>query len=169
MHPDLQLLRTQQQYALQALAEGKTVAQAARIAVIDRTTVYRWMKKDVAFMAALAAWRSRERRGARDRLLSMTDKAMQCLDGALDERSLPAALAVLKGLGLLDRKAGVGKAASPGRAERGPSAAVRKKMIMELREMLLTIEMPAPRPARKRINSSAPAEPQRTDSPHQSD
>ena len=169
MHPDLQLLRTQQQYALQELAEGKTVAQAARTAMVDRSTVFRWMKRDQAFMIALAAWRSRARRGARDRLLSMSDKAMQCLDGALDERSLPAALAVLKGLGLLDRKAGAGKSASPGRPERGPSASVRKKMIMELREMLLTIELPSQRPMRKRIESAPSAQPPQTPPPQKPD
>src|SRR5437763_1207417 len=77
-----------------------------------------------------------------------------------------AALAVLKGLGLLGGKAGAGKGIAPGRPERGPSASVRKKMIMELRQMLMTIELHEPPSPRKRIEHAL-AEAQQGTSPQQ--
>src|SRR5262245_44514608 len=42
-----------QETALAALLLGKTVTAAAQTAGVDRTTIYRWLKEDFDFLAAL--------------------------------------------------------------------------------------------------------------------
>jgi hypothetical protein len=142
MHPDVQLLRTQQQIVIEELSEGASPSHAAESAQVGRSTVYRWMKTDPAFMTALHAWRSRTRQDARDRLLSMTNKAIRCLERTMEEGNLQASLAVLRGVGVIVPQSARG-AGGAARAL-APAAATRKQLVMELRQLLLSVEMPAP-------------------------
>src|SRR5437899_2928013 len=45
-----------QQRAIARLTSGSTVAGAAEAAGVGRTTLYRWLKEDAAFIAAYNAW-----------------------------------------------------------------------------------------------------------------
>src|SRR5665213_1366692 len=58
--------------ALEALAAGQSLADAARWAGVNPGTIYRWKKNDPGFIAALNAWRIEALAGARDRLLALT-------------------------------------------------------------------------------------------------
>src|SRR6185437_4848455 len=55
--PQIKGLSIAQKSALAALIAGKGPHQAARMAGVDRSTLYRWRTNDFDFMAALNAWR----------------------------------------------------------------------------------------------------------------
>src|ERR1700733_11577031 len=45
-----------QQNVLELLLDGKSFAEAARFSGVCRATIYNWMKRDPAFMAAYNTW-----------------------------------------------------------------------------------------------------------------
>ncbi len=59
--------------AIEMLASGHTVATAAEAVGVGRTTIYRWLKGDAAFVAAFNAWQQDMLDTARGRLLALTD------------------------------------------------------------------------------------------------
>src|ERR1700722_11223236 len=71
----MESLGREQQAVLELLLEGKSVAETARLAAIGRTTIYRWMKSDPAFMAAYNRWHDEMNESCRSRLLMLTDSA----------------------------------------------------------------------------------------------
>jgi len=93
-----------QQKVLAALLAGKTVTAAAKAGKVDRTTVYRWLRDPYrpSFRLALERGRQELRQAMAARLLALTSKAADCLEGALAQGDGKAALALLKGLGFLD-------------------------------------------------------------------
>ncbi|HET6247558.1 MAG TPA: hypothetical protein VFE47_07675 [Tepidisphaeraceae bacterium] len=99
--PDVEMLRTQQQYALQELIAGKTYADAARTAGVDRKTLFRWVHHDPAFGAALKAWRRQALCAAQDRLTQAAEAAAMTL-GAAATTDFRAAAILLKSRGLLN-------------------------------------------------------------------
>ena len=70
---------------------------------MDRTTVHRWLRDPdrPGFRIALERGRRELRQTAKARLLALAGKAADCLEGALALGDSKAALALLKGLGLL--------------------------------------------------------------------
>src|SRR5205807_8851066 len=131
MSPELRLLRTQQQNAIKALAEGVAVGRAAARAGVGRSTLYRWMKTDQAFINALRTWRARARRDVRDRLLAIATQASSNLQESVRYGNLGVSLAVLRGLGFLaprpaPRRA---KAAPASASAHGPTSDAGNKLI----------------------------------------
>lgn len=77
------------------------MTDAAATAEVDRTTVHRWLKEDFAFQAALNRSRRDLREALQARLLGLAEKAAECVERSLAAGDSKAALALLKGLGLL--------------------------------------------------------------------
>ena len=93
--------------ALELLMWGKSVSETARQTGVTRITIHRWLKNDPVFRAAYNEWHEEMRESSRSRLETMAEKAMDALDNALHSNDARAAIAVLKGLGLLrERKPG---------------------------------------------------------------
>jgi hypothetical protein len=88
--------------ALEALLAGQTVTCSAMAAGVDRTTVHGWLKSDFTFRAAYNGGRQELLERMESRLMGLADKAAGVVETALDRGDEKAALAVLKGLGLLD-------------------------------------------------------------------
>ncbi len=94
-------LTPQQITALQQLLAGETVSAAAKAVGVDRTTVHRWAREDFGFQAALNRGKRELAHAVQARLLAIAHKAVQTVERAVDEGSLIASLAVLKGMGAL--------------------------------------------------------------------
>lgn len=88
--------------ALEALLAGRSVTDAATVAGVDRTTVHLWLKGDFAFRAALNRGRRELLDRMEARLVNLADKAAGVVEAAIAKGDERVALAVLKGLGLLE-------------------------------------------------------------------
>ncbi len=160
MQPEVQSLRKQQQAALTSLAEGHSVNRAALSANVSRATLYRWMKTDPAFMTALHAWRARARRTVRDRLMTIAEKASANLQESVRYGNLGASMAVLRGLGFFNPRRPQARPkpdapASPSSGSAGPVFS--RKLIMELRQLLLAVELPPEKSSAREDVSASPA------------
>jgi hypothetical protein len=87
--------------ALAALLEGKTILEAAATADVNRATLHRWLKDDLEFQAAYNRGRRELHDTMQARLLGMAGKAAGTVEKAIQDGDVKAALALLKGLGLL--------------------------------------------------------------------
>lgn len=90
-----------QQTALLALSEGQGVAAAARSAGVSRATVWRWLKENRAFADAYDAWKQQTREMAQARLLRAIEDAVNAVAQAAANGDARIALAMLRGMGLL--------------------------------------------------------------------
>ncbi len=95
-------LTPRQQRVLEHLLAGETVTSAAKAGKVDRTTAHRWLREDYAFQAAYNRGRRELQEALQTRLLSLAEKAARTVEGAVEGGDSRAALAVLKGLGLLN-------------------------------------------------------------------
>lgn len=94
-------LTPQQQAAADALAAGSTVTEAAAAVNVSRQTVSEWLHHDHGFRVELNRRRAELWASSSDRLRALLPKALDVVAAALDGyRPLPAALAVLKAVGL---------------------------------------------------------------------
>jgi transposase-like protein len=121
--PELDLMRTQQRYALEDLMNGATYTEAARNAGVDRKTMYRWINHDPVFRAALAGWRRRAVQHAQDRLTQATETAAETLIQAATQGDVRAATTLLKDRGLLPGPARPETPPAPAGASAGPAPA----------------------------------------------
>ena len=103
-----------QQKALEFLVAGKSVAETGRLIGVGRTTMFRWLKRDAEFRAAYNRWHTEIESNCQSRLMTMTDKAMDAVERALEMGNARAALELLKGMGMLNGRSGV---AGPTEAE----------------------------------------------------
>jgi hypothetical protein len=87
--------------AIEALAAGRSMNEAAAVAGVDRSTLYRWRRDDDDFRAALAGIRNDAREELRTRLLTMATKACVVVETALDAGDAKTAIAILRGCGAL--------------------------------------------------------------------
>lgn len=87
--------------ALETIASGKSMNESAAAARVDRSTLYRWRKDDVAFQAALAGLRNHAREELSTRLLTLAAKSLAVVDAALDAGDARTAIAILRGCGVL--------------------------------------------------------------------
>ncbi len=97
-------LAADQQNAMELLVMGKTIAETARSAGVSRTTIYHWLRNDPVFQAAYNQWHDQLEEGCRSRLLTLTDKATDAIEKALENGDARAALQLLKGMGMIQHK-----------------------------------------------------------------
>jgi hypothetical protein len=92
-----------QEQVLMALLAGRTVTDAAKAGNVDRTTVYRWLRRPdlYTFRSVLDRKRLELRQAMSARLLALLPKAADCLEAELNAGDSKAALSLLKGLGYL--------------------------------------------------------------------
>ncbi len=100
--PDTYKLTPQQSAAVDALAFGATVTDAADTVKVSRQTVSGWLHHDASFQAALNARRQELWTGHAERLRSLVPKAMDTLEAAVSDEQQGVAVAVhiLKAAGL---------------------------------------------------------------------
>lgn len=96
-----QALRFRQHLALQRLSDGGDIPAAAKFAGVSRMTVYRWIKSDERFRAALQRRRDEKRAIVRQQLLTISNNALDNIRSAVSRGHIGASLAVLRGVGLL--------------------------------------------------------------------
>ena len=96
-----EILKPQQLAVLERLLVGESVAKAAEAAGIDRSTVHRWQREDYAFQAAYNRRRRELYEAAQTRLLALAEEAADIVANAVRGGDTRAAIAVLKGLGLI--------------------------------------------------------------------
>ncbi len=77
-------LPTDQQVALEAMLVGKSITETARAAGVSRTTIYFWLNHDPAFRASFNLWHDQLQQSCHSRLLTMTDKAVDAVEKALE-------------------------------------------------------------------------------------
>ena len=94
-------LPPQQTLVLAALLTGATITAAAEVAEVDRTTVHRWLREDFAFQAVLNAAQRDLRREVASRLDHVVQAAVETISAAVESGDVRAALAVLRGTGVL--------------------------------------------------------------------
>jgi len=94
-------LSRSRELAIESLLSGSTVTAAATAAGVDRTTVHRWLADD-KFRAEFEFRRVELQTTVRDRLMGLADKAVDVLETALADGDVKSALALLRGLGMLN-------------------------------------------------------------------
>ncbi len=91
----------QQLAALDILATGRTLTDAAQAVRVSRQTLSEWLNHNEAFQAALAERREERWRESDERLGSLIPKAIETLDDSLGTmQGLQAAVHILKATGL---------------------------------------------------------------------
>jgi hypothetical protein len=93
-------LTAQQELAVDLLATGKTITEAANTLGVARQTVSEWRNQDPVFEAALNARREELWSGMSDRLRVLLPKALNVLEQSLEHGELRAAVAVVRAAGL---------------------------------------------------------------------
>jgi hypothetical protein len=96
-------LGDEQQVAFAALRAGRSFAQAAEEADVNRTTIYRWVHGDPRFRAAYNAWKREMAESAHVRMLKLADKAVDVVERALDKDDAKVAVRMLKHLAVMRR------------------------------------------------------------------
>lgn len=94
-------ISAEQEQVLGLLAGGKTAKEAAAGAGVSRSTLYRWMRDDPAFVATWNAWQRDQRQATQAQLLGMAGEAVAAVRGAIQKGDGRLALAMLKAMGLL--------------------------------------------------------------------
>ena len=79
-------LTPEQLTALTALLEHGDKSKAAKAANVSRTTVYRWLREDATFQAALEASTRQALKEFSANLVRLAQKAAQALDDALGKK-----------------------------------------------------------------------------------
>ncbi|MDA2979697.1 MAG: helix-turn-helix domain-containing protein [Actinomycetota bacterium] len=93
-------LTTNQSLAVRRIASGDSIADTARLTGVHRSTVHRWLNEP-EFMAELNVARSELQQHADAQLLNLIGKAISQVAAAIEGGDTSAAIAVLKGMGLL--------------------------------------------------------------------
>ena len=100
---ELLRLTPAQQAAVELVCAGRTDPDTAAAVGVHRVTVARWRLHHPAFRAAVNGRRAELASAAADRLRSLAAKALDAVERSLDgDAPLPAALAVLKAVGLAE-------------------------------------------------------------------
>jgi len=87
--------------ALEGLLAGKTAAEAAAAAGVGRTTIYKWLRIDFAFQAALNRGRRDLQQAVSYRVEQLAADAAECVARAVREGDVKAAMEILKRLNVL--------------------------------------------------------------------
>jgi hypothetical protein len=97
-------LSAKQKRAITLLLAGSSITDAAKELGIGRQTISGWLNHHFGFKTALEAERQAIWQRSRDELMGLTGSALRVVRDHLDEGSLPAALGVIKAVGLGDRQ-----------------------------------------------------------------
>jgi hypothetical protein len=99
---DTYKLTPQQAAAVDVLATGATVTDAAETVKVARQTVSGWLHHDASFQASLNARRQELWTGHVERLRSLVPKAMDTLEAAVsdEKQGVVVAVHILKAVGL---------------------------------------------------------------------
>jgi hypothetical protein len=95
------LLSPTQLRVLAELLSGQSVTSASAAADVNRSTVHRWLRTDFDFIAAYNEARNEMRAEAELRIIAASARAADTLIEAISEGNVLAAVALLKGIGLL--------------------------------------------------------------------
>jgi hypothetical protein len=87
--------------AFEVLTTGGTVSAAARAAGKSRETIYQWLSAGHRFAIAYEQWKSSIAETSRTRLLMIGEAATVQVARAIHQGDTRAALAVVKGMGLM--------------------------------------------------------------------
>ena len=98
----------QQERAIEALTAGASITDAATTVGVARQTVSGWLNHHHGFKAALNARRDELRQSTVDRLRTLLLKAVDVLEQAVAQNSIPAAVHVLKAAGVYGVPATIG-------------------------------------------------------------
>jgi hypothetical protein len=143
-----------QEIALQRLAAGSSISEAAKAARVDRRTVSRWIHSDPQFAAAYNAWHHEMLASGRARLLAMTDLALDTVHSAMAQGDARVAVQVAKATGVMEIP-------KPGLTE--PERLHRRKRLRDARwqEALAKAELDAAfnKRARESDRETSPREP----------
>ena len=131
-------LSLQQDHALAGLLSGLSVTDAAKVAGVSRGTVHRWLKEDFAFQAALNQGQHELRNALQTRLSNLAEKAVSCVEKAIEEGDSKTAMALLRGLGLLKGKPFTIASGDPGELEEDVLEQKHRRERLSLRRSALT-------------------------------
>jgi DNA-binding MarR family transcriptional regulator len=93
-----------QRQAMEWLMQGGSVSEAAQYAGVSRQTVSRWIHEDPDFSALLELWQDQVKCTNKARLVSLTEAALDTVSDAIrNHRDVKAAIAILKGAGVLGK------------------------------------------------------------------
>jgi hypothetical protein len=90
-----------QQRAVEMLASGKSILEAAEALGVHRTTVHRWLADNTAFKAKFEEAQKQLRVESEVRLTAMVEMATDAVKRALAAGDARMAMQLLKGLGIL--------------------------------------------------------------------
>jgi transposase-like protein len=93
-------LTPQQELAINLLAIGKTITEAANEIGVTRQTVSEWRNRNPVFEAALNERREELWSAISDRLRALLPKSLSVLEQAVERGDLRAAIAILRAAGL---------------------------------------------------------------------
>jgi Homeodomain-like domain len=93
-------LTAQQELAVDLLATGKTITEAADSLGVTRQTVSEWRNQNPRFEAALNERRNELWLGMSDRLRALLPKALGILEQSVENGDVKAAVVVLRAAGL---------------------------------------------------------------------
>ncbi len=82
--------------ALDALLSGKTATEAAAVAGVARSTLYKWLAKDYRFRAAVNRGRRDMRQAVACRADQLATEAAECIVQAVRKGDVKAALEVIR-------------------------------------------------------------------------
>jgi hypothetical protein len=128
--PEPELLTPAQLAAVESLAAGGTVSDAARAAGVARLTVDGWRDDNPSFIAALNARRQDRHDSVQGRLRSLADKAVATVEKLLDDESVPAPVRLKVAQMVLDAAVGIPKAEPIGSSNpRAVQNAIRRRLL----------------------------------------
>ena len=84
------------------LVNGEPVTQTSRVTGVGRSTIYYWLNHDFHFRAELDAQRREMYEVVASGLIAVAEEALEQVIEHMEKGSLQAALALLKGIGLLN-------------------------------------------------------------------
>jgi hypothetical protein len=100
--PEPGVLSPEQQVALLHIVAGRGALEAARVAGVNRGTVYRWLR-DPAFCREVREARKAARVTARLQIIGLLPAALELVRDAMLDQEVSAAMAIVRSMKLLDR------------------------------------------------------------------
>jgi hypothetical protein len=97
-------LSAKQISVIDSLIAGSSVTDAAKATGIDRSTVHRWFKSDAQFVAEHNQIRVELVQAQREKLRSLSDKALETVETLLDDSQASGSLRLRAALAILDRQ-----------------------------------------------------------------
>ena len=94
-------LAAEQQRALELMAGGQSVTEAAVSVGVSRSTMYRWINDDLSFRAAYNEWQELLKESCRARLLALIDKSVNAVSKAIEAGDANLAMVLLQKMGMI--------------------------------------------------------------------